>query len=93
MGEVGAVSALPSDVISTVISPLVVPKPHSGKFRLIFNMRYVNEHLVKRVFDFEGLSDIADMAKKGDYSVSYDMTSGYYHVSLHPNSRRFVGFH
>jgi hypothetical protein len=93
MVKAGAVSILPSGTIPTVISPLgVVPKPNSDKFRLIVNMRYVNEHLVKRVFKFEGLSDIADMAVKGDYSVAYDLTSGYYHVSLHVDSRRFVGF-
>jgi len=38
------------------------------------------------------LSDIADMAEKGDYLLSYNFTSGYYHVALHPESRRFVGF-
>ena len=48
-------------------------------------MRCVNCHLVKRVFKFEGLSDIADMANKGDYSLSYDLTSGYYHVALQPD--------
>ena len=63
----GVASALPPGVIPTVVSPLgVVPKPHSDKLRLIVNMRYVNQHLVKRVFKREGLNDIADMANKGD---------------------------
>ena len=31
------------------------------------------------------------MANKGDYSLSYDLASGYSHVALHPDSRRFVG--
>ena len=89
----GAVSQLPKGVRPTVVSPLgVVPKPRSDKFRLIVNMRYVNRHLAKRVFKFEGLSDLADIADKGDYAVSYDLTSGYYHVGLHPSSRTFVGF-
>ncbi len=56
MVEVGAASALPSGVIPTVVSPLgVVLKPHSKKLRLNVNMRYVNDHLVKRVFEFEGI--------------------------------------
>jgi hypothetical protein len=55
-------------------------------------MRYVNNHLVEKKFKFEGLKDIADMAEKGDHAVSYDLTSGYYHVSLHPSSRPYVGF-
>ena len=54
-------------------------------------MKYVNEHLAIRVFKFEGPSDLSDMAEKGDYFVAYALTSGYYHVSLHPDSRRFVG--
>ena len=79
MVEASAVSALPTGVISTVVSPLgVVPKPHSDKLRLVVIMRYVNNHLVKRVFKFEGLSDIVDMADKGGYSLSN------YHVALDP---------
>ena len=65
--EAGATSALPTGVIPTVVNLFgVVPKPHSEKLRLIVNTRYVNNILVKRVFKFEGLSDIADMANKGD---------------------------
>jgi hypothetical protein len=93
MLEACAVSALPSGVLPTVISPLgVVPTPNSEKLRLIVNMKYANMHLSKRVFELEELSDLPDMAEKGDWSVAYDITSGYYHVSLHPDSRSFVGF-
>ena len=75
-----------------MVSPIgVVPKPRSDKFRLVMNMRYVNNFLSKRVFKFEGLLDLADIAERGDQSVSYDLKSGYYHVGLHPASRRFVG--
>jgi hypothetical protein len=59
MMEACAVSFLPSGVLPTVISPLrVVPNPISDKLRLVVNMKYVNEHLVKRVLKSEGLSDI-----------------------------------
>ncbi len=76
MVEAGAASALPTGIIPTVVSPLgVIPKPHSDKLRLIVNTRYINDHLVKRVFKFEGLTDIVDMANKGDYSLSYGLTS------------------
>ena len=92
MLEAGAVSALPTSVIPTVVSPLgVVPKPHWDKLRLIVNLNYLINHLVERVFKFEGLSDIADIADKWGYSLSYNLTPGYYHVALHPDSRRFVG--
>jgi len=35
---------------------------------------------------------MADLAERGDYAVSYDMMSGYYHVGLFHASRTYVGF-
>ncbi len=64
----------------------VVPKDSEGKLRLIINTKYVNAHLVKKKFKLKGLKDLADMAEKGDHAVSFDLTSGYYHVELHPRT-------
>ena len=47
----------------------VVPKGTEGKFRLVINMRYVNEYLVKKKFKIEGLKDMSDLAEKGDHGV------------------------
>ena len=93
MLEAGAISKLPAGYKPEVVSPLgVVPKGKEGKFRLIINMSYVNDHLVTNKFKFEGLSDLADLAEKGDHAVSFDLTSGYYHVGLHPRTRTYTGF-
>ena len=56
-------------------------------------MRYVNRHLGKKVFKFEGLRDLSDLSEMGDHAVSYDLMSGYYHVGVHPLSRTFLGFY
>ena len=62
----GAISKLPPGHKPAVVSPLwVVSKGNSGKFRLIINMRYVTKHLICKKFKLEGLSDLADMAKRG----------------------------
>jgi hypothetical protein len=75
------------------VSPLgVIPKKGLDKFRLTVNMRYVNRHLGEKKFKMDGLKDLADMVEKGDHAVSFDLTSEYYHVGLHPESRTFVGF-
>jgi hypothetical protein len=60
-------------------------------FHLVMNMRYVNKHLAKKVLKFEGLADLADIVENGDHSVSYNLKSDYYHMGLHPVTRRFVG--
>ena len=89
----GAATRLPQGQRPAVVSPIgVVPKPRSEKMRLIINMRYVNRHLIKKVFKFEGLRDLADIIEKDDYMVSFDLASGYYHVGLHPESSPYVAF-
>jgi hypothetical protein len=93
MLEAGAISKLPVGYKLEVVSPLgVVPKGKAGKFRLIINMSYVNDHLVTNKSKFEGLSDLADLAEKGDHAVFFDLTSGCYHVGLHPRTRTYTGF-
>jgi hypothetical protein len=54
-------------------------------------MRYANKHFGEKGFKFERLKDLADMAERGDYAVSYDLMSGNYHVSLFQASRTYVG--
>ena len=67
----GALTLLPAGKKPHVVSPLgVVPKPRSDKFCLIVNMRFVNKHLARKVFKFEGLADPTDMARKGDWAVA-----------------------
>jgi hypothetical protein len=47
MLEAGAISKLPSGHKPVVVSPLgVVPKGNYVKFRLIINLRYVNEYMI-----------------------------------------------
>ena len=93
MADVYAGSALIPDICLAVINP-----PWGGskttfdKLRHIFNMRYGKGHLVTRVLKFEGLSEISDMAEKDDYSVCYDLILINYHVSIHPDSQRFMRF-
>lgn len=75
-----------------VVSPLnVVPKKQAGKFRLILNLRYVNNRLVVPKFKYEGLHMVADVWQEGDGTVSVDLTDGYYHFALHPSAFPYMG--
>ena len=75
-----------------MVNPIgVVRKLHSDKFRIVINMMYVNKNLAKKVFKFERLTDLLDIAVKGDHSVSYDLKPGYCLVGFQPVTRRSVG--
>ncbi len=71
-----------------VVNPLgVVPKPNSkDKFRLIVNMRYVNQAIVGPKFIMETLSSLADLLKSQDYMISFDLKSGFRHIPLAPKA-------
>jgi hypothetical protein len=49
-----------------VISPPGgAPKPRSVKYRMVVNMRHVNNYLDKKAFKFEGRKEFLDMVEKG----------------------------
>ena len=76
-----------------IINPLgVVARPGSTKLRLILDMRIPNNYMTKRSFRLESLADLRDIARSSDVAMSLDMVQGYYHVTLHPDSRTFCGF-
>ncbi len=87
------VTLLPPGEKPWVVSPMgVFPKARTGKFRLTVNMWFINRHVGDKAFKFEGLKDMADLAERGDYAVSYDLMSGYYHACPFHASRTYVGF-
>jgi hypothetical protein len=55
-------------------------------------MRHSNEWIDVPKFVFEGLHNLKDLLSSGDYIISYDLTSGFNHIEIHPTPRRLVGF-
>ena len=78
MVEEHVITMRPPDEKPWVVSPLgMVLKRGANKFRLAVNMRYVNRHLDKKTFKFEGLKNLADLVERGEHAVSYDLMSRY----------------
>lgn len=76
-----------------VVSPLgVVPKKGSQKYRLIFDGRYVNSHLVIPTFSYETLSQLPEWARPGDVAFTIDLTSGFHHLMMHESAWPYLGF-
>jgi hypothetical protein len=76
-----------------VVSPLgVVPKKGSAKYRLIFDGRYVNDHLSIPTFSYETLSHMHSWARPGDYAFTIDLTSGFHHLMMHESAWPYLGF-
>ena len=62
------------------------------KLRLVLDLRHVNKHIKHNKIRYKNLSTLAKMLNKGDYFTTYDLTSGYHHIEIHPEYRKFLGF-
>ena len=71
-------------------NPLTVAE--GKKLRLALELRHVNKHIKNNKFCCENLSTLAEMLIKGDYFTTCDLTSGYHHIDMHPEHRKFLGF-
>jgi hypothetical protein len=74
-----------------VINPLGVAES-AGKQRLICNARYINLFLESLPFRYERLRDILAFTEEGSYMATWDLKSGYFHVSIHPKFRKYFAF-
>ena len=55
-------------------------------------MRLGNKMMPDRPFRMESPEDIRFLAKPGDVMLSFDLTQGYHHITIHPADRTFLGF-
>jgi len=63
-----------------------------GKKRLILDLRYVNKHIFKHRVKFEDWRVGLDYFEKGSYFTKLDYKSGYHHLGIFPDRKRFLGF-
>ena len=75
-----------------VCSPLSVVISNSGKKRLVIDLRYLNQHLLREKFKYEDLRSAMLMFEKGDFMFSFDLKAGYHHVDIHKKHWQYLGF-
>mmetsp|Transcript_18652 Transcript_18652/g.60272 ORF Transcript_18652/g.60272 Transcript_18652/m.60272 type:complete len:218 (-) Transcript_18652:2094-2747(-) len=70
----------------------VIPKSTPGKFRIIVDLRPLNEYVKVRPFTYETHATFRDLIEPGDLFISFDLESGYYHCDVAPEDQMFLGF-
>ena len=78
------------------VNPLTVSAreiaPDSRKLRLCWDgSRYINPRLKKLSVKLTHFTKAADLLYQGDYQVSLDLKSFYYHLLIYPAHRTFLG--
>ena len=89
---------LQSDVIEEVysqpycVSPIHAVLKKNGKFRLITDLRKLNESCSPPKFANEGIKEVLQLVKPNDCLVTFDIKNGFFHVPVHAEHRPFLGF-
>ena len=64
----------------------------NGKKRLILDLRYINNFLIKRRVKYEDWKVALSYFQKGSFMITFDLKSGYHHIEIHPDHLTFLGF-
>lgn len=68
-----------------------VPKPDGG-IRMIYDARYLNEHIVHRPFKMQGIATALQLLRQGDWMYKVDVKKAYCHVPMAAEQRRLLQF-
>ena len=74
------------------VSPLKVVPKKNGKFRLICDLRYLNEFCDVPRFSSEDVSVLPQIMGTNERAVTLDLRDGFYHFPIHPDYRTYLGF-
>ena len=81
---------VPSD--SEYISPLSCVAKRNGGFRLIINLRHLNEHVEKLSHKVEDIKCVASIIKPNDLFTSIDLRDSFYHFKIHKDYQKYLSF-
>ncbi|XP_064120156.1 uncharacterized protein LOC135224760 [Macrobrachium nipponense] len=69
----------------------LVPKS-SGGWRPVLDISALNAFVVKTKFTMETTQSVLSALRPGDWMVSLDLQDAYFHVPIHPSSRKYLRF-
>mmetsp|Transcript_8328 Transcript_8328/g.29419 ORF Transcript_8328/g.29419 Transcript_8328/m.29419 type:complete len:168 (-) Transcript_8328:3139-3642(-) len=70
----------------------VIPKSTPGKYRIIVDLRCLNDRVLRRLFKYEHFGSFRSSIHENDWMFAFDLESGYYHLDVAPADRTFLGF-
>jgi hypothetical protein len=81
---------LPGEV-PLCVSPIGCVPKKKDKFRLIVDLRHINEYVVAQSFQNENIDTVTQLIKPHDRLCSFDLRNGYHHVPVHKIDQQFLG--
>ena len=79
------------ECLEFVSSIFLVPKP-DGSFRLILNLKDLNQFVKFEHFKMDGIRDVLSLVTRGCFMAKIDLKDAYYSVKVHPTYQKFLKF-
>ena len=86
-----AITEVPPDSPGFYSNVFLVTKA-SGGWRPVIDLKNLNAHIHAPHFRMFTTSSVLSSVEKGDYAFKIDLQDAYFHVPIHPNSRKYLGF-
>ena len=64
----------------------------SGRWRPVIDLKNLNAHIHAPHFRMFTTNSVLSSVRKGDYVFKTDLQDAYFHVPIHPSSRKYLGF-
>ncbi|MGL5405231.1 MAG: reverse transcriptase domain-containing protein, partial [Propionibacteriaceae bacterium] len=92
MLEKGAIELVTDHHSSGFYNRLFLVPKSSGGWRPVLDVSALNFFVEKKKFTMETPSSVLAALRPGDWMVSLDLQDAYFHVPIHPSSRKFLRF-
>ena len=70
----------------------LVPKKTNNSWRPVIDLSILNTLIPKEHFQMETTASVRAAIRPGDWAVSIDLSDAYFHILIHPSSRKFLRF-
>ena len=92
MLQKNAISEISPDTPGFYSNAFMVRKA-SGGWRPVIDLKQLNHHIDAPHFRMDTISSVlSTFEKKGDYTFKIDLQDAYFHVLIHPHSRKYLRF-
>ena len=84
-----AISEISPDTPGFYSNVFLVPKA-SGGWRPVIDLKQLNHHTDALHFHMHSISSVLSTVERGDYAFKIDLQDAYFHVLIHPDSRKYL---
>ena len=74
-------------------SKIFLVQKKSGGWRPLINLFRLNRYILSPHFKMETIDSVRLTLRRNDWAVSVNLKDAYFHIAIHPKSRRYLHFH